>query len=93
MVSETRAERIGRRLKAEFAPETLEIRDESARHAHHASARELGGAGETHFNIAMASARFKGLSRVQRHRLVHEALADEFAGGLHALSLVLSERA
>ena len=45
--------------------------------------------GRTHFNVAMVSARFSGLSRVERSRLVHEALGAEFEGGLHALSLAL----
>ncbi len=70
-----------------LAPEQLEIEDESARHAGHAGVRGAGG--ETHYAITLVSAAFVGLSRVQRARLVHEALAAELAGGLHALSLTL----
>ncbi|MFT8807041.1 BolA family protein [Gluconobacter sp.] len=85
----TRRERIAAILQRELAPTRLEIHDDSARHAHHAGAKALGGGGETHFNIAITSARFDGLNRVARHRLVNGLLADEFSSGLHALSLVL----
>jgi BolA protein len=81
-----RGERIAGVLRAAFAPESLEVVDDSARHAGHAGA---GAGGETHFNVAMVAAAFAGVSRVERSRLVHQALADEFSGGLHALSLVL----
>ncbi|GBQ52030.1 stress response and cell division protein BolA [Komagataeibacter sucrofermentans DSM 15973] len=46
-------------------------------------------AGESHYNVLIVSPAFEGVGRVQRSRLVHNLLADEFAGGMHALSLVL----
>ncbi|MFT8715650.1 BolA family protein [Gluconobacter potus] len=85
----TRRERIEAILQRELSPTQLEIQDDSARHAHHAGAKALGGGGETHFNVAITSARFDGLNRVARHRLVNGLLAEEFSSGLHALSLVL----
>ena len=89
-----RASRIRSRMAARFAPVRVELEDESAHHAGHAGAREHAGrhgdaGGETHFALLVVSDAFAGLSRVQRSRLVHEALADEFRGGLHALSLRL----
>jgi len=81
-----RAERIALVLRAGFAPVSLEVVDDSARHAGHAGAR---AGGETHFNVVMVAEAFAGLSRVERSRLVNQALAEEFSGGLHALSLVL----
>jgi BolA protein len=39
--------------------------------------------------VLLVSAAFRGMARVARSRAVHAALAAEFAGGLHALSLVL----
>ena len=50
-------------------------------------ARSPGG--ETHYNVLLVSAAFRGMNRVARSRAVHAALAAEFAGGLHALSLTL----
>lgn len=85
----SRRARIAAILQRELMPSRLDIDDDSARHAHHAGAKALGGVGETHFNVTIASARFDGLNRIARHRLVNTLLAGEFESGLHALSLVL----
>ncbi|MCS6890252.1 MAG: BolA family transcriptional regulator [Rhodovarius sp.] len=83
----SRTERIEALLTARFAPTRLVVRDDSHLHAGHAGAAP---GGETHYTITMESPAFAGLSRVARSRLVHEALAAEFATGLHALALRLS---
>jgi BolA protein len=88
----TRAGRIRARITERFTPLRLELDNESARHAGHAGVREAGTAaagGETHYALLVVSDAFAGLGRVQRSRLVHEALEEEFRGGLHALSLTL----
>jgi BolA protein len=77
-------DRLRRRLTDAFAPSRLDIVDESHRHAGHAGARP---GGETHFRITIAAASFAGLNRVARQRAVYAVLADELAGGIHALSL------
>ncbi len=74
-------------LTEAFRPSRLDIEDESARHAGHAGAHP---AGETHFRIEIVSDMFTSRSRVERSRMVHSALASEFASGLHALSLNLN---
>lgn len=84
----TRRDRIQQTLTAIFRPESLEIIDESGRHANHAGRHGLP-AGETHYRVAMVAQSLVGQSRLARSRAVHEALADEFNGGLHALSLSL----
>jgi BolA protein len=81
-----RADRIRLSLEARFQPALLEITDDSASHAGHAGASP---GGETHYSVHMVSAGFAGMSRVARSRAVHEALAGEFASGLHALALRL----
>ncbi len=68
---------------------SLEVTDESARHAGHAARNGLA-AGETHYHVSMVSAAFNGLGRVARSRAVHAALEEEFKSGLHALSLSLA---
>ncbi len=78
------AERIRKKLEAAFSPDKLEIEDDSARHAGHAGARE---GGESHFKVAIVSAAFEGLSRVERQRKVYAVLKEELAGGVHALQL------
>lgn len=83
---QSRSDRITTVLRAAFAPSAFEIVDESARHVGHAGARPEG---ETHFAVLLVSPLFRGMSRVQRSRAVHEVLASEFDTGLHALSLTL----
>ena len=78
-------ERIVARLKEALDPVSLDVVDESDRHAGHAGARAGGG---THYRVRVVSARFERQSRVERHRLVYDVLAEEFADGLHALALV-----
>ncbi len=86
MTGPDRAGRLRVAIEREFAPLALRIADDSARHAGHAGAT---AAGETHYDVTVVSARFRGMSRVARARAVHEALAPEFASGLHALALTL----
>jgi len=79
---------IRQKLTAAFAPQSLEVVDESHRHAGHAGAtRDDGSQGETHFHVRLVSAAFEGVSRVERQRRVYAALADELKGPVHALSL------
>ena len=75
------------KLRTAFAPDWLEIVDESHRHAGHAGHRPEG---ETHFRVAIVSAAFAGKSRVERHRLVNAVLAEELASRVHALALKAS---
>lgn len=78
-----RVERIRARLEAAFAPSRLAIEDDSARHAGHAGA--AGGAG--HYRVRIVSARFEGRGRLERHRLVYDALAPMMPAEIHALSI------
>jgi BolA protein len=82
----TVAETIRTKLEAAFAPTHLDVRDESAMHEGHAGARP---GGETHFRVAIVSNAFEGLSRVDRHRRVHDVLDAELKGRVHALALTL----
>lgn len=67
---------------AALAPASLDIRDDSARHAGHAGARAGG-----HFAVSIVSPRFAGLTTMQRHRLVYDAVGDLMHAGIHALSI------
>ncbi len=75
------------RLQERLTPSALQVLDESADHAGHAG--DNGTAFGTHFRVRIASPRFEGLSRVQRHRLVYDALQDFLDQGLHALAIEL----
>jgi len=81
-----RLTRIESALRDRFAPTILQVVDDSAKHEGHAGARP---GGETHYSVLVVSDQFAGLGRVERHRLVNGALAEEFGVGLHALALTL----
>lgn len=81
----TMENRIGTKLDQAFSPERLEVVNESHLHAGHQPA--FDGTGETHFRIRIISARFAGMSRLQRHRSVNDLLADELRDGVHALAI------
>lgn len=82
----SRAARLEAAFIRAFAPALLRVEDDSDRHIGHAG---HDPAGQTHYNVLVVSDAFRGLSRVERSRAAHTAVAAEFAGGLHALSLVL----
>jgi BolA protein len=77
-------ETIRRKLESAFAPQSLEIIDESEKHRGHAGFRE---GGESHFRVEIVSAGFEGKSRLERQRAINAALADELAGPIHAFSV------
>jgi BolA protein len=77
-------EAIHHKLTSAFTPIRLEIEDDSARHEGHAGSRP---GGDSHFNVVIESQAFAGVPRVARQRLVYQALAEELAGPLHALSV------
>ncbi len=78
---------IRTKLTEAFAPESVEVIDESESHRGHGGWRE---GGETHFKVVMRAAAFNGMSRVDRSRRVHAVLRDELATSVHALALDLS---
>ncbi|MFN3229662.1 MAG: BolA family protein [Asticcacaulis sp.] len=81
------AQSLTEKLTLAFNPTHLEVIDDSDRHAGHAGARP---GGESHFTVRMTAEQFAGLTRLQRQRAVNTVLAEELAGPVHALSLVLN---
>lgn len=78
-----RAERIQAMLESAFAAARVSVQDDSARHEGHAGARD--GAG--HFVVRIESREFSGRSRLERHRLVYQALAAMLPREIHALNI------
>ena len=72
------------KLTRAFAPQSLDVVDESHQHVGHAGHRP---GGETHFRVYIVSDAFRGKSRLERHRMVNETLSGELAGGIHALAI------
>ncbi|ABA78129.1 BolA/IbaG family iron-sulfur metabolism protein [Rhodobacter sphaeroides] len=77
-------EEIRDRLEAAFAPEELEVMDESEQHRGHGGWRE---GGETHFRVRMRAAAMATQTRLERHRAVNAALGKDLVGRIHALAL------
>src|SRR6202050_3908098 len=75
---------ITNKLREAFAPESLDVIDESHLHEGHAGHRP---GGETHFRVYIVSTAFEGKSRIERHRMINATLAAELNGGVHALAI------
>lgn len=78
-----RVEQIREKLTAAFAPQQLDIVDDSHKHAGHEGARSGGG----HFDVTIVATAFAGQTPLQRHRLVYAALGEELKKDIHALSI------
>jgi BolA family transcriptional regulator, general stress-responsive regulator len=77
-------DQITEKLTKAFAPQSLDVLDESHQHAGHAGHRP---GGETHFRVYIVSDAFRGKSRLERHRMVNDTLSGELAAGVHALAI------
>ena len=80
-----RIQRIQALLNAALTPAECVVDDESHLHAGHAGAASGGG----HYRLRLVSARFEGLSKVARHRLVYDALHEMMPQDIHALAMTL----
>jgi len=82
-MSSERTDRIRAALEAAFAPEALEIADESHLHVGHAGART----GLGHFRVHIRAQAFADRGPLERHRMVYEALGEMMQTDIHALSI------
>jgi BolA protein len=78
------ADLITKKLTEAFAPQSLNVVDESHRHEGHAGHRP---GGQTHYRVYIVSDAFKGKTRIERHRMINQSLAAELSGGVHALAI------
>ena len=79
------AAEIDARLRAALSPNHLAVIDDSAKHRGHAGHDPRG---ESHFTVEIVAAAFAGQNRIQRHRLVNQALASLLQERVHALAIV-----
>ena len=82
-------DKIRQKLVDKFAPVYLDVIDESEAHRGHAGFQE---GGESHFRVEIAAEAFEAMTRIQRHRAVHDALGADVMGQIHALALQISGR-
>lgn len=83
LAREERPAAIRAALEAALAPVSLEVLDESHKHAGHAGARD----GRGHFAVSITSEAFAGLAPLARHRRVYAALGELMTTDIHALSI------
>jgi BolA family transcriptional regulator, general stress-responsive regulator len=78
-----RVEQIRAALAQALPATTVELIDDSHRHAGHAGARD----GRGHFRLRIVSDAFAGLRPLQRHQLVYRSLGELMQTDIHALSI------
>ena len=78
-----RTDTIERLLTEAFSPIELQVKDQSHLHAGHAGAQE----GKGHFDVRIVSDKFAGQSRINRHRMVYDALGSFMQSDIHALQI------
>jgi BolA protein len=82
MNPEERVAFIQARLEAAFSPQSIIIKDESARHAGHS-----GHGGGGHYCVIIVAEAFSGKSLLERHRMVYRAVDEAVGSEIHALSI------
>ena len=78
-----RVETIEKLLVEAFSPSEILVKDQSHLHAGHAGAKE----GKGHFDVRLVSDKFDGQSRINRHRMVYDALGLYMQSDIHALRI------
>jgi BolA protein len=82
-MTEDRQALIRKELEKNFQPTELLIKDQSQLHAGHEGARD----GKGHFDVTIVSQAFDGVNRLQRHRMVYDALSQLIETDIHALRI------
>ena len=78
-----RSQQIEELLTVAFTPTRLLVKDQSHLHAGHAGAQD----GRGHFAVDIVSIAFAGLSRIERHRRIFDALGEMMKTDIHALKI------
>jgi BolA protein len=78
-----RQDLIREELEKHFQPTELLIKDQSQLHVGHEGARD----GKGHFDVTIVSKAFDGINRIQRHRMVYDALSKLIETDIHALRI------
>lgn len=83
-----RTSKIEAILTDAFAPVELLVKDQSHLHAGHAGAKD----GRGHFDVTIVAEQFAGLSRIECHRIIYDALGSLMETDIHALSIHASAK-
>tara|TARA_B100000945_G_C20342096_1_gene577904 strand:- start:177 stop:437 length:261 start_codon:yes stop_codon:yes gene_type:complete len=80
-MSEERIRKMEEKLKS-LSPSYIKIEDEGHLHVGHAGAKKGG-----HFKLTIGGECFKGLSTIERHKLIYKSLGELMDTEIHALSI------
>lgn len=72
--------RLEKKLSGTLSPMHLEVINESYMHS-------VPEGSESHFKVIVVAEAFENQPRVNRHRMVNEAVAEELGSGIHAFSV------
>ncbi len=64
-------------------PVSVDIIDESHKHAGHAGARDGGG----HYLLKIITPKFAGMTTMARHRMIYSVLGEMMKRDIHALNI------
>jgi BolA protein len=78
-----RSKLLRERLTQSLDPTELLIKDQSQLHIGHQGARD----GKSHFDVTIVSTAFSGLTRIQRHQMVYDAVGSLLETDIHALRI------
>jgi len=78
-----REQQIRQRLEKAFQPTELFLQDQSQLHAGHEGAKD----GKGHFDVTIVSDTFDGKNRIERHRMVYDALGTLLESDIHAVRI------
>ena len=79
-----RVELIEECLVAAFEPTSIDVTDDSHLHAGHVGAQD----GRGHFTVQIQAGAFVGKGRLERHRMVYDALGSLIKTDIHALRII-----
>lgn len=83
MNTQQRLKTIRQKIEEALQPEDLSVEDEGHLHIGHEGAKD----GRGHFRVMVVSAAFDGLTMIQRHRAIYDALGELMATDIHALAI------
>jgi BolA protein len=83
MDSEQRLLAIRQRIEEALQPQDVSVEDEGHLHIGHEGAKD----GRGHFRVMVVAEAFDGLTMIQRHRAIYEALGDLMNSDIHALAI------
>lgn len=84
----SRKESIKNKLKV-LNPEILEVLDVSDQHKGHIGNPD--GKGQTHYEIIITASTLSNNTKLKQHRIINDLLKEEFANGLHSVSIKIAE--